>query len=71
MRKRNSYQEREERLNGMSRRELLEEFELCQRKKRGRSESTDNCDHRLLLMFDYNSHCVLLLLLLLRTSRTL
>lgn len=33
MRKRNSYQEREERLNGMSRRELLEEFELCQRKK--------------------------------------
>ncbi len=33
MRKRNSYQEWKERLNGMSRRELLEEFELCQRKK--------------------------------------
>ncbi len=33
MRKRNSYQEWEERLNGMSRRELLEEFELRQRKK--------------------------------------
>lgn len=48
--KRKNYQEWEERLNGMSRRELLEEFELCQRKKRGRSESTDNCDHRMLDM---------------------
>lgn len=33
MRKRNSYQEWKERLSGMSKRELLEEFELCQRKK--------------------------------------
>lgn len=33
MRKRNSYQKWEERLEGMSRRELLEEFELRQRKK--------------------------------------